>query len=426
MSEPPSGDRGVRDRRVRARTTGRTPPRSTSQLELDARLRQVGDVARGLPALTARGTGASRNELVAGLEAGRHLNPRLDLQPVQVPRHAWTALAEARRLATDVAETQLHLDRLDELELELQLMECLGNGRQVRSIARRRYPTGATTMTLGGGDVRLAEVAGALLDELQPQTEERTLGASDVAEVVQTIARGAGLDVEIRIEPGLVANAAAGERTVFLADRRFGPREAHRLAVHEVLGHLTAAANARAQPLAVVQVGTAGAFADQEGVAIQLEAESDLLDDSRVRTFAARVWCTDRVHEDVAFEDVARLLVGEYGFRPEAAIALALRSYRGGGLTRDASYLCGWLGVRTAVRSDPAGPMQALHRLRLGRVSVRALPALQRLLDSNALRSPTYCPAVPVSSFAFSPPATASGTSASTPPPSFPASLPVF
>ena len=63
------------------------------------------------------------------------------------------------------------------------------------------------------------------------------------------LAAGVGLAVEVRVEPRLSAGAATGERTVFIAARRFGRNEARRLAVHEVFGHLLAAANGREQPL---------------------------------------------------------------------------------------------------------------------------------------------------------------------------------
>ena len=66
----------------------------------------------------------------------------------------------------------------------------------------------------------------------------------------------------MRVEPNLTAGAATGDRTVYLADRRFGPREALRLAVHEVLGHLTSAANGRVQPLRIMEWGTGFSFAD--------------------------------------------------------------------------------------------------------------------------------------------------------------------
>ena len=228
------------------------------------------------------------------------------------------------------------------------------------------------------------------------------------------MAQAVGLNVDVRIEPSLVANAACGERTIYIADRQFGVREARRLAVHEVLGHLVAAANGRAQPLALMQVGTAESLADQEGVALWLEESAGLMDAWRLRTFAARVWVTDRVHDGVSFHDAVNLLVSEHGFGGTEAIALAERGYRGGGVARDCIYLRGWLRVRRALNRDAA----TIDELRAGKVSLCALPTIRELQRDGQLRAPLHAP-----SLSRSLAATTAGTSSSTLPPSFAASL---
>ncbi|HJL37153.1 MAG TPA: DUF1704 domain-containing protein, partial [Polyangiaceae bacterium LLY-WYZ-15_(1-7)] len=354
--------------------------RTRAQLELDARMRRVTDVARRLPAMTARNGRAERERLRADYAAGRRLQPRWERAPEGVPRHVRHALDEARALAPEVPAGELYLARLDELELELELIDALGDAKRVRPLAARRFGTGREAVPIGARRLPLAEIAERLLEEVAGPPEEPTLpaeGEPSLASIVRAFAAAAGLDVEVRVEPGLVANAAAGERTVFLADRRFGRREALRLGVHEVLGHLVAAANGRSQPLALLSVGTAGSVADQEGLAILLEEQAGLLDGRRVRTFAARVWVTDRVHAGAPFDEVVHLLVGELGFTGDEAIALAERGFRGGGVARDAVYLRGWLRVRRAVAEGVAD----VEALRQGRVSLDALPQLRRLRE---------------------------------------------
>ncbi len=335
-----------------------------------------------------------------------------------MPRRIWTEVEEARALAHQVPAGELHLARLDELELELLLLEALGEPKRVRPLAARRYGTGDRVVLVGSARCRLAEVAGRLLSEIEAGAPEPGSvppdGPGSLAEMVHRLAAAVGLRVEVRVEPGLVANAACGERTIFLADRRFGAREARRIALHEVLGHLVAAANGRAQPLALLQVGTAGSLADQEGLALTLEEHAGLLDARRLRTLAARVWVTDALHAQAAFSDVVRLLVSEHGFPDDEAIALAERAFRGGGVARDTIYLDGWLRVRRAVAEGSV----TVDELRLGKVSVSATPALRGLLGSGLLRPPVYSPTLSRSLSA-----TDLGTRASTLPPSFAASL---
>lgn len=335
-----------------------------------------------------------------------------------MPRSVWSDVEEARRFAAEVPAGALYLARLDELELELLLLEALGQPKRVRPLAARRYGTGEQVVRFGGARCRLAEVAARVLGELEPGSPEPPSvppdGPGSLAEMVRRLAAVVGLTVEVRVEPGLVANAACGERTIFLADRRFGAREARRLAVHEVLGHLVAASNGRAQPLALLQVGTAGSLADQEGLALTLEERAGLMDGRRLRTLAARVWVADALHAQASFDDVVRLLVSEHGFDPDEALALAERAYRGGGVARDPIYLRGWLRVRRAVAEGEA----SVDELRLGKVGLAAIPTLRALLGVGALRPPLYRPTL-----ARSLRATDLGTSASTFPPSFAASL---
>ncbi len=362
------------------------------QRELDARLRRIASVARLLPALTARHGRAERMRLVRALEAGERLEPKLAAEPQRVPRSVWRDLDEARVLAPQSAAAELHFARLDELELELTLMEVLGEPRRVRPMAARLYGTGDREVRYQGETLRLAEVAQRILATVEGSPEPATLpadgGEGSAAALMHAVAQQAGLRIEVEIEPRLVANAAAGERTLFLAERRFGPREARRLAAHEILGHLVAAANGRAQPMALLSVGTADAFTDQEGLALALEERAGLMGGHRLRTLAARVWVTDRMHDGATFESTVRHLVQEYDFAPSEAVALGERAWRGGGVARDAAYLFGWLRIRRALDEGHA----TIDELRLGRVSLAALPMLRRLMQDGAIRPGPFRP----------------------------------
>lgn len=391
--------------------------RSRAQLELDAQLRQISEAATRLPSLVARGGDEERARLIDAHQRGRRLTPSWSTPADPVAPEVRLALGRARRLAGEGPLGALYFARLDELELELDLRDALGSPRTVRALARRRWPTGKSTLRPNGPTLR--DVADALLDEVPSEDAETpsvpAAGKGSLAERMLALASRAGLTIKVSIEPGLVARAAAGERTVFLADTRFGEREARRLAVHEVLGHLVAAANARSQPLALLSVGTAGSFADQEGLALSLEELAGLLDARRVRTFAARVVATDAVHDGADPNDVVALFVRERGLSAADAIAVTERSFRGGGLTRDASYLHGWMRVRRALRRQET----TIDELRWGKVGLDALPSLRALLEAGALREPG--PHRP--SLASSLDATGPGTSSFTSPPSVAASL---
>jgi uncharacterized protein (TIGR02421 family) len=226
-----------------------------------------------------------------------------------------------------------------------------------------------------------------------------------------------GLDPEVRVEPRLASLAATGERTVFLAQRMFSLREARRLVAHEVFGHLVVAANARAQPLRLLQVGLKGSFGDQEGVALYLESVLGVMCSERLRTLAARVVATRMLHEGACFGETARLLLDEHGFSAEAAVMIAERAFRGGGVARDAGYLAGFVRVRAAIEEGEA----TLDELRRGRVALDQLAALRQHEREGFVSPPCYRP-----SLARSRELTLGGTRADTSPPSDAASFTMF
>jgi uncharacterized protein (TIGR02421 family) len=399
-------------------------------------LAKVQRASRILPALTAGGEAAERARLVRALERGETL--RLE----QVSRRrvrilpALEALDHARELARDAPVAKLYAARIEELELELSLLASLGDASSVRPIAARLYGKGDLLVPLGAAQRPVRDVAKRLLADVADEKEAEPLPAEaergeSVAGLMREAARHARFEIEVKVDARLVSDAAAGERTVYLAQRRFGRRRAARLAIHEVLGHLLAGANGRAQPLGLLALGTAGSFADQEGVAIHLEEEADLLDGHRVRTLAARVLATDSLHEGASLHETARMLYRDHGFAAGDAVVMALRAHRGGGVARDAVYLSGWLRVRHAIEQGLATSME----LRNGKLALGDLPLLRELTAEGLWRPPAfrsragYCPSspeLPAPKRSSSLRATASGTSPETSPPSRLASLTRF
>jgi hypothetical protein len=384
-------------------------------------VRKVASVARLLPALTATNAVEERARLVEQVRSGEVPKPRWRFRPRRtVDRAIWRVLDGARERATGLPGATHYQARLDELELELAMMEVLGKPRLIRPLAARRFGTGRTAVQVGEARVPLRRLAARLLADLPHREERREIpaiagrGRPSLGRLMATMARAARLDIEVRVEPRLSAGAATGERTVFLADRAFGRRESLRFAVHEVLGHAVAAANARSQPVRLFEVGTAGSFTAQEGLCLTLEERAGVLDAYRQRVLAARVVAADAMHDGAAFGEVTRLLHRELGFSPEDSVALSERAFRGGGVARDVGYLRGWLAVRRALAEERI----TLDGLRSGRLGLAAAEDLATLVEAGLWRVPPYRP-----SLAESLSATDVGRSPPTSPPSFAASF---
>ncbi len=388
--------------------------------QADALMRRIADVARLLPALTATNAVEERARLVAAVAAKEAPVPRWELRKRRVEPDLWRIVDGIRGRVEGVPGGRLYAHRLEELELELAMIEALGDPRRIRPLAARRFGDGRAEVGLADGPVSLARLARALLASLPHREEPRDVPARDepgrlsLASLMQAVAASAGLSLEIKVEPRLSAGAATGDRTIFLADRRFGRRESLRFAVHEVLGHAVAAANARDQPIRIFEIGTAGAFSAQEGTALWLEEQAGVLDAYRLRVIAARVLATERMHCGASFGETARWLHDDVGFSPADAVSIAERAYRGGGVARDAGYLAGWLAVRSSLASGAT----TLDALRVGRVGLQVAERLPELIEAGLARVPRYRP-----SLSRSLAATEGGTSRDTSPPSIAASF---
>jgi len=394
-----------------------------AQVALDDALEEATIAARYLPELLPRDAVAERAALVDAVGRGDAREPAFPRPRAARVHRGQRAVDRARALAHHSPAGELYLDRLEELELELALAASMGHDRRsTRRIAARRYGTGDEPVPVAAGEIPALAVADELLATFAPVPPEppelpplpRGEGEPSAAGVMVRVASRAGLALRVRVEPRLVSKAAASDGTVFLAPRPFGFREAFRLAAHEVLGHVCAAANGRRQPLRLFHLGTASSFEDQEGLCLLLEERSGLLDVPRLRMLAGRVVATACFHGGAHFLETARHLHRERGFSPEQAVGLAERTYRGGGLARDAAYLRGWLRVRRAVADGDA----SVDALRAGRVGLSALDPLTRLRRAGVAVPSHYRPSLAYSLFA-----TESGTSRLTSPPSFAASF---
>ena len=391
---------------------------SRVQAELDVALRRLHGTARLLVGSTTHSDPAERQRLIQSVARGEHAKPRWTWRPVEVERAIWQHLARARQLAVESEAPDLYLPRLEELETELLLLESLGHTKRVRPMAARLFGTGGERL-FEDEPPTVLDAAHEILAVPPADEEEKTIPAASaeglsLRELMLAYAKHVGLHIAVRIDPHLIANAAVGERTVFIADRRFGAHEAQRLATHEVYGHLVSAFNGRAQALGVFAIGTAESYGDQEGVAIYLEELSGLLSTNRRRTLAGRLLATYAMHAGVSFGDAARVLTTEHGFSPTESVTLCERAFRAGGVARDAVYLKSWLRVRRAVGRGQC----TLTELQLGKVSLTALPEVRRLAAEGRVSGPTY-----LSNFARSSGRTDAGTRSDTSPPSLATSL---
>ena len=372
----------------------------SNHVELDQLLVGLARRARLLPALVPDNVVSERARLLAALEKSQPVEPRWLFSRHPPSRALFEALEGARSRASVLPRwiSDAYLERLEELEIDLHILGALADphgNKRARALGKRRFGTGRDRVH---GE-RLSDTAERWLGEIGEVHEEpRTVpaeGPGSLAAAMREVASAAKLSLDVKVEPRLAAGAATGDRTIFLADRSFGVRESRRLIAHEILGHAVAAENGRAWPLAIFSAGSADGFADQEGLALVLEEDAGVFDPERRRTLALRVLACDWVHDGAGFVDIARRLRTSHGLSAPAALAIAERACRGGGVARDVAYLRGYLRVRSAIDGG-----LSLDALRAGRISVglaRQLPRFAELdiAPISPLRDPSIAIVLP-------------------------------
>ena len=249
----------------------------------------------------------------------------------------------------------------------------------------------------GGVEPQLQKLACALLDMTAdvPPNKSSTRRLGPVAfshRAEKEVERYRQLDpsftatVELRhdLYSGLMVSGTqllVGRETSIPADR------VSALLSHEIGTHLVTRHNGSQQPMQLLQSGLAGYDPLQEGLAVLAEYLVGGLSSTRLRVLAARVVATHAMIKGSDFRDTFRLLTDTHALEHHAAYTIALRVFRGGGLTKDAAYL---RGLNQVIRYLSSGG--ALEPLFVGKLAAGHLPLIRELLLRKVLYPPALLP----------------------------------
>jgi uncharacterized protein (TIGR02421 family) len=168
---------------------------------------------------------------------------------------------------------------------------------------------------------------------------------------------------------------------------RVPQRRVEALLQHEVGTHLVTRYNGHHQPFQQLEVGLAGYDGLQEGLAVLAEYLVGGLSRTRMRILAARVVAARQLLDGATFVDTFRTLDRNYEFSKRTAYTIAMRIYRGGGLTKDAVYLRGLLQILRYLREG--GELEPLF---VGKVASSHLPLIFELAQRQVIKPPLLLP----------------------------------
>ena len=349
----------------------------------DRVLAEISESFDFLLAVTPVNTEAAWQEFCDG---GRKRTPKLhyrmlELDPAVGKRRLYNLPLD--RLEDPVLAELLH-DKRRELDRQLSLLED-------RDTPRFLY---GSLQLYGGVEDELFAEARAILERFTPSAQR----AEARCDATAFAARARGeidfyrtsypeLATTIKIRDDITSLLVSHGDVMIPTTLDIAAHRVDALLQHELGTHVVTYANGRAQPLHVLAAGLAGYEALQEGLATFVEYLVGGLDTDRLRLIAARVVAVRRLIEQVPFPAVVAELVDEHRIPARSAFTIAVRVFRGGGLTKDAIYLRGLMQVLAYLRDG-----RPLEPLLVGKLALEQVSLVEELLRRGILAAPVLTP----------------------------------
>ncbi|HQY21195.1 MAG TPA: DUF1704 domain-containing protein [Ignavibacteria bacterium] len=160
------------------------------------------------------------------------------------------------------------------------------------------------------------------------------------------------------------------------------------LIAHEVGTHVLTYLNGKSQPLKQLYIGLSGYDELQEGLAVLSEYLVGGLTVSRLRLLAARVVAAHHLVSGAGFIEIFRELNLDFGFELSTAFNITSRTFRSGGLTKDAIYLRGLVNLLLYIKRG-----ESLKPLFAGKISADNVAMIKELQARNVLHTVPLLPA---------------------------------
>jgi uncharacterized protein (TIGR02421 family) len=308
----------------------------------------------------------------------------LPVDPVLLKRQLYQIPVER---IEDPTLSHLFRQKQDELDRQITLLSDVDT--------RRFLPE--SLQIYGGVSDRLLQHAEELLDLVPFHSREEPLRtqltATEFAKRAQEELgyyqqQCADFIATVAVREDMFAGLMVSGDSLLIGGRFRAPRRrVEALLQHEIGTHLVTRYNGRLQPFQQLEVGLAGYDGLQEGLAVLSEYLVGGLSRTRMRTLAARVVAARRLLDGASFVDTFRLLGDAYQFNKRTAYTIAMRIYRGGGLTKDAIYLRGLLQMLRYLRNG--GELELLF---VGKLASAHLPLILELRHRQIIKPPTLRP----------------------------------
>src|SRR4051794_8999896 len=308
----------------------------------------------------------------------------LAVDPVLLKRQLYLIPVER---VEDPTLSYLFRQKQDELDRQITLLSDIDSPRFLQE----------SLQVYGGVSDWLLEQGSELLDRVPTRSAEGTkagqLNAVEFAKRAQEELgyyqqRCADFCATVSVRDDMYAGLmVSGDHLLIGGRTRIPRRRVDALLQHEIGTHLVTRYNGHHQLFQQLEVGLAGYDGFQEGLAVLAEYLVGGLSRSRIRVLAARVVGAHQMLNGASFIDTFRTLDRNYEFSQRTAYTVAMRLYRGGGLTKDAVYLRGLFQILRYLREG--GELEPLF---IGKVASAHLPMISELTMRDIIKPPALHP----------------------------------
>jgi uncharacterized protein (TIGR02421 family) len=308
----------------------------------------------------------------------------LALDPLLLKRKLYAIPVER---VDDPTLSYLFRQKQDELDRQITLLTDVGSSRFLPE----------SLQIYGGVSDWLMNHAQELLDSTESSSREESvrnqLSASEIAEhAAKEIAyyrlQNSNFTASAVVRDDLFSGMMVSADQLLIGVRTRLPKSRiDAMMQHEIGTHIVTRFNGRQQPFKQLEVGLAGYDGLQEGLAVLAEYLVGGLSRLRLRVLAARVVAARQMLDGATFIDTFRTLDRDCQFSRRSAYTIAMRIYRGGGLTKDAVYLRGLLQILKYL--GDGGDLEPLY---LGKMAATHLPFIAELRLRQILKPPVLRP----------------------------------
>lgn len=220
----------------------------------------------------------------------------------------------------------------------IQCIETIGKGKRFYFNGLKSFGTPTEK------DVANAEFILHFKDETYDQEMFPVFNAEEALNYFVEFSKKFNFNYETQLSTKISAAAMVKNNTqtlVLKKNHRFSANQLKVLANHEIGVHMVTTFNGMSHALKIFHNGFPKNVETQEGLAVFSEYMSGCLTLYRLKELSYRVIAADSLRKGLEFRDTFDLLHSQYKLNREEAYNICLRAFRGGGFTKDYTYLTG-------------------------------------------------------------------------------------